>query len=116
MMPVQLDVRLFDEVDRLVGSAEYVVPQAAVEELRRLREGGGTEGTAAAVGLDLVRERCGVVDTSAAVADDAIVELAAAGRVAYVATNDLGLRDRVLSEDVSVLALRGRNKLAVTRP
>ena len=116
MMPVELEVRLFEEIDRLLDAHEAVVPQAVLEELRRLREGGGTEGTAAAVGADLVRERCRVVDTTTAVADDAIVELAAAGRVAYVATNDRALGDRVLGEDVSVIALRGRNKLAITRP
>ena len=116
MMPVQLDVRLFDELERVLDSYEPTAPQPVVEELRRLAEKGGTEGTAANVGHDLAIERCLVVDTEASYADDALVELAREGSVDYVVTNDLPLRDRILERDVPVIALRGRNKLAITRP
>ncbi|RQH01754.1 PIN domain-containing protein [Natrarchaeobius oligotrophus] len=133
MMPVELDVRVFDELDRLLGGAprapddgaderseadgfEPTTPQSVVEELRRLSEKGGTEGTAANVGHDLATERCLVVDTEASYADDALVELAREGTVDYVVTNDRPLRDRILETDVPVIALRGRNKLAITRP
>ena len=116
MMPVELDVRLFDELERLVDSFEPVAPQAVVEELRRLSEKGGTEGTAATVGHDLATERCLVVDTEASYADDALVELAREGTVDYVVTNDRPLRDRVLEANRPVIALRGRNKLAITQP
>lgn len=116
MMPVELDVRLFDELDRLLDSFEPTTPQPVLEELRRLAEKGGTEGTAANVGHDLAIERCLVVDTEESYADDALVELAREGVVDYVVTNDLPLRDRVLVERIPVIALRGRNKLAITRP
>ncbi|WP_435359624.1 DUF188 domain-containing protein [Haloarchaeobius sp. DFWS5] len=116
MMPVELDVRLFDELDRLLGMYEGVSPQAVVEELRRLSEKGGQEGTAATVGRDLATERCLIVDTEESYADDAIVELAREGHVDYVVTNDLPLRDRVLDAGIPVIALRGRNKLAITQP
>jgi uncharacterized protein len=116
MMPVELDVRLFDELERLIGAAELVAPQPVIEELRRLSEKGGTEGTAASVGHDLATERCLVVDTEESYADDALVELAREGSVDYVVTNDRPLRDRVLEASIPVLALRGRNKLAITQP
>ncbi|ELY92752.1 nucleotide binding protein PINc [Natrialba hulunbeirensis JCM 10989] len=116
MMPVELDVRLFDELDRLLDSFEPTAPQAVIEELRRLSEKGGREGTAANVGHDLATERCLVVDTEASYADDALVELAREGTVDYVVTNDRPLRDRVLEEHRPVIALRGRNKLAITQP
>ncbi|EMA33338.1 PIN domain-containing protein [Halobiforma nitratireducens] len=133
MMPVELDVRLFDELERLLGGTraspetatgeqpqtagyEPMAPQAVVEELRRLSEKGGTEGTAANVGHDLVTERCLIVDTEASYADDALVELASEGGIDYVVTNDRPLRDRVLEANVPVIALRGRNKLAITQP
>ena len=116
MMPVELDVRLFEELDRLLGEYEPTIPQAVLEELRRLSEKGGTEGTAANVGHDLAVERCLVVDTETADADDALVELAREGGIDYVATNDLPLRDRVLEAGRPVIALRGRNKLAITQP
>jgi len=131
MMPVELDVRLFDELDRLLGGVppvtetgdrdaadtlELTTPQPVLEELRRLSEKGGEEGTAASVGHDLATDRCLVVDTDASYADDALVELARAGIVDYVVTNDLALRDRVLEASIPVIALRGRNKLAITQP
>ena len=116
MMPVELDVRLFDELERLLDGFEPVAPQAVIEELRRLSETGGTEGTAANVGHDLATERCLVVDTEASYADDALVELAREGTVDYVVTNDRPLRDRVLEANRPVIALRGRNKLAITQP
>ncbi|ADB62315.1 conserved hypothetical protein [Haloterrigena turkmenica DSM 5511] len=116
MMPVELDVRLFDELERLLDDYETTAPQAVLEELRRLSEKGGEEGTAANVGHDLATERCLVVDTEASYADDALVELARGGVVDYVVTNDRPLRDRVLEASVPVIALRGRNKLAITQP
>jgi uncharacterized protein len=116
MMPVELDVRLFDELDRLLGAYEPTTPQPVIEELRRLSERGGTEGTAANVGHDLATERCLVVDTEESYADDALVELAREGNVDYVVTNDRPLRDRVLETSIPVIALRGRNKLAITQP
>jgi rRNA-processing protein FCF1 len=133
MMPVELDVRLFDELDRLLGDArrtpdassgeeprdsghEPVAPQAVAEELRKLSDTGGEEGIAASVGHDLATDRCLLLHTEASYADDAIVELAREGSVDYVVTNDKPLRDRVLDADVPVIGLRGKNKLAVTQP
>jgi rRNA-processing protein FCF1 len=116
MMPVELDVRLFDELDRLLDDYDPVAPQAVAEELRKLSDTGGEEGIAASVGHDLATDRCLLVDTEESYADDAIVELAREDSTDYVVTNDLPLRDRVLDADVPVIGLRGKNKLAVTQP
>jgi len=125
MMPVELDVRLFDELDRLLGGQstgegsagfEPIVPQSVVEELRRLSDSGGEEGMAASVGHDLATERCLAVATEASYADDAVVELAESSQADYVVTNDGPLQDRVLDAGVPVIALRASNKLAITRP
>ena len=112
MMPVEADVRLFDELDRLLGSYEAVVPEAVVAELEKLADGNGVEATAASVGRDLV-ERCTVVSTDADYADDAIVELAA--DCEYAVTNDRPLRRRLSEAGVPVICLRGGTKLAVTK-
>jgi rRNA-processing protein FCF1 len=116
MMPVELDVRVFEELDRLLGSdAEYVVPRSVVAELEKLSAAGnGTEATAASVGRDLV-SRCRVVETGESYADDAVVELAA-DEDGYVLTNDRPLRDRLLERGVRVIGLRGRNTLEITEP
>lgn len=130
--PVQAGVRLFEELDR-VAPGDRVVPAPVVDELESLADDGGEPARAASVGRDLV-DRCRVVDARAEYADDAVVELATGsvpadttGPVAdgetvalssprYVATNDRGLRDRLLSRDVRVIGLRGANTLAVTEP
>jgi rRNA-processing protein FCF1 len=117
MMPVELDVRVFDELDRLVGDADLVVPRAVVAELEKLRDAGtGEEATAAAVGRDLA-DRCRPVETEASYADDAVVELATGTAVdGYAVTNDRPLRDRLLERGVRVIGLRGRTTLQITEP
>ena len=101
------------DTSALMAPVEAIVRPLA--ELDRLREGAGEEATAASVGADLAR-RGERIETEASYADDALVELAAAGRVDYVVTNDGPLQDRVLARDVPVIGLRGRNTLAITEP
>ncbi len=116
MAPVERDLRPFDELDRIAPDATGVVPTSVVAELESLSAGppAGEETTAASVGLEL-STRLSTVTTTAAHADDALVELASEGRVAYVATLDADLRERVLARDVPVICLRGERKLTVTR-
>lgn len=116
MAPVELDVRLFEELDRILAAdLDLVVPRAVTAELEKLSRGGGTEGVAASVGADLAADRCRVEATDAQYADDAVVELAERG-CDYVVTNDKPLRDRLLERGVRVIGIRGRDKLAITEP
>jgi len=121
MMPVELDVRLFDELDRVFdhvspSAFELQVPQPVIGELRDLAAGGGEAGIAASVGQDLASDRCVSVAADAPYADDAVVELVDSDRADYVVTNDAPLRDRVLDRGVPVISLRGSNTLAITEP
>ncbi|WP_132056738.1 DUF188 domain-containing protein [Halorussus amylolyticus] len=127
MMPVESDVRLFEEVERLLGSSEsprdsdeptrgieYVVPRAVRDELAKLADGAGQEAVAASVGADLAADRCRTVEHEVSYADDALVELAP--EFDYVVTNDGPLKRRVLDAGTPVIHIRGRNKLAVSKP
>jgi len=116
MMPVECDVRVFEELDRLVDATELLVPEAVLDELAKLADGAGEEATAASVGLDLARERCRSVSHDADYADDAVVECAERGGVTHAVTNDGPLKRRLLAAGVPVISLRARNKLAVTQP
>ncbi|WP_330630901.1 PIN domain-containing protein [Halocatena halophila] len=110
MMPVECGVRVFEELDRLLETYECYTVEPVVAELQTLAESGhGTESTAARVGHDLTA-RCGILETEAAYADDALVELANDGACDYVVTNDRPLRDRL---SVAVICVRGQNKLAI---
>jgi rRNA-processing protein FCF1 len=112
MMPVECDIRVFEELDRLLGAADHVVPAPAVAELRKLSAGAGEAATAASVGLDLV-DRCSIRETDAEYADDAVIELAQADDVTHVVTNDRPLQERLGTSGVSVIGLRGGNKLGI---
>jgi rRNA-processing protein FCF1 len=115
MMPVETGVRVFDELDRLLGSYECVVPDAVRAELETLAESGGESGRAASVGADLA-SRCDFVTTAESYADDALFDLATAGAVDAVVTNDAPLRSRLLDAGVPVIHLRGQNQLTRTNP
>ncbi|WP_134671020.1 PIN domain-containing protein [Halorussus marinus] len=114
MMPIECDVRVFDELDRLLGEFECVVPRAVRDELSKLADGAGQEAVAASVGADLAADRCRTVDHDESYADDALVELA--DEVDYVVTNDAPLKRRVLDAGTPVIHIRGRNKLEISKP
>lgn len=115
MAPVERDVRLFEELDRLLGDIDLLVPEAVRAELDRLAAGGSAEATAARVGSDLA-ERGRTIDTSERDGDDALVALATAGEAEYVVTTDRPLRDRLLAAGVPVVETRGRTRLEITEP
>ena len=113
MMPVECDIRVFEELDRLFSpAAELVVPSAVLDELDRLASGSDEAATAASVGKDLAG-RCRVVETNVSYADDAIVELATDGKLDYVVTNDAPLRDRLRSHGVHVVSRQGETTLGI---
>ena len=114
MAPVEVGVRTFEELDRLLGEYEAVVPEAVLAELDRLSEGGGEAATAASVGADLARRECEPLPHDASYADDAVVEIGR--RVEYAVTSDMPLRGRLLEANVPVICLRDRTKLEITEP
>jgi rRNA-processing protein FCF1 len=114
MAPVEVGVRTFEELDRLLGEYEALVPEAVLEELDRLSEGRGETATAASVGADLARRECTPTAHDATYADDAVVEI---GRtVEYAVTSDMPLKRRLLEANVPVICLRGRTKFEITEP
>ena len=116
MMPVESEVRLFDELDRLLPAVDgYLAPDAVRDELDKLADGAGKEATAASVGRDLL-DRCTLAATEADYADDAVLELATRGDVTHAVTNDKPLKRRLLGAEIPVISLRGRNKLGITQP
>ena len=115
MAPVEANLRLFEELDRLLGAYDMVVPTAVIAELDGLQEGNGVEATAASVAADLAT-RAETVETDESYADDALLELVTTGRVDGVVTNDRPLSNRVLEAGAPVIGLRGRNTLEITEP
>ena len=116
MAPVEVGVRTFEELDRLLGEYEAVVPSAVLAELDRLSDGGGEAAKAASVGADLARRECRTVDHDTNYADDAVLEIGARDDVEYAVTSDMPLRGRLLEANVPVICLRGRTKFEITEP
>jgi rRNA-processing protein FCF1 len=168
MMPVELGVRIFDELDRLLGGPDdpsrpagvplrapaggeksegtrsgaagdigieaasgddesadsgidgvtLVVPEAVVRELEELSGSHSEEEVAASVGADLAGERCRTLPHEEGHADDAVVEIATDRRavIDYVLTNDRALRERLHTQGVPVICLRGHDQLTITNP
>lgn len=116
MLPVELEVRLFEELERLLGDVETIAPAAVLDELDRLSSEGGTVGKAARVGRSLAEEYCRVVEADAAGADDAVLELARSGLASHVVTADRELAKRVREAQSSAITPRGRRQLAIQPP
>lgn len=114
MMPVEANVRVFEELDRLLTNPELLVPRAVLDELDSLAGSHGEEAVAASVGRDL-SERCRPVEHEATEADDACVELAGEA-CELVCTNDRPLADRVREKGVPTVGLRAKKTLAITEP
>ncbi len=111
MIPIQFNVDIFDELQRL-GFDEFVVPKAVLDELDTLVERSrGKDKMAAKVARSLA-DRCEAVDITG-FADDVIVELAENSGAA-VLTNDIQLKNRLLEKDITVVYLRQKNRLATT--
>ena len=115
MMPVECNVRLFEELERVLGHVEPVVPAAVLAELEDRAGSASEEARAASVGRDLA-DRCAVVETDQDYADDAVLEAGLREPIAHAVTNDDALKRRLLDAGVSVISLRGKHKLAITQP
>jgi rRNA-processing protein FCF1 len=110
MIPIQFNVDIFTELQRL-GYDEFIVPQAVVNELKMLaKRSKGMDKTAAKVALSL-SERCKIVEETG-VADDVIVRLAEDIGSA-VLTNDIELKNRLYKKGIITVYLRQRNRLEI---
>ena len=111
MIPVQFNVDIFDELQRL-GFDEFVVPLAVINELETLvKRTRGKDKMAAKVARSLA-DRCEIMDATG-FADDVILELADEIGAA-VLTNDIKLKNRLCDKNITVVYLRQKNRLATT--
>lgn len=111
MIPIQFNVDIFDELQRL-GFDEFVVPTAVLDELDSLvGRTRGKDKMAAKVARSLA-DRCEIVDANG-FADDVIIKLANDVGAA-VLTNDINLKKRLQEKNITVAYLRQKNRLATT--
>lgn len=112
LLPHTRRIDIFAEIRRLLDDQyEIKVPQAVVDELAFIK-GGGRDGIAASVGLKLIESKGLSIIPSKGDADDFIVEYCEK-RPSVVATNDGGLKRRLLDAGVRVIFMRGKSHLCM---
>ena len=116
MIPVELGIRLFEEVELLLPTPTFIAPEPVLQELLFLKSGKGNASRAAKVGIDLAKTSCQIVSTENTAADEALMELSYTHQTDYVVTNDLSLRDRILGAGIPVIGVRGQNTLHLMEP
>jgi rRNA-processing protein FCF1 len=107
---------IFNEITDILGKCTFVVIAEIEGELRGLGRGNGKDAAAARFGLQLL-ERCDVLPGATYACgsvDDKIVRAAQEHRC-YVVTNDKELKQRLLSQGVAVIVVRGKKKLEIIR-
>jgi hypothetical protein len=129
LVPGQHKVDIFSALDRLLEEPyEIVLLEASLAELKRLATGTGADAQAAKLGLLLVEHQrrrdfaaasgsmCkalkSVPGSRKEHVDDAIVRIAEDDTL--VATNDAGLKRRLLEKGVRVIYLRQQKTLAIS--
>lgn len=112
MIPGQFGVEILSELERL-GFDSLIVPKPVVLELEKLSiEARGLDRRAARIALSLLDDKRFEILEAEGKVDDLIVDLAVELGAA-VLTNDIELKKRLCSKNVSVVYLRGKNHLSI---
>lgn len=112
MIPGQFGVEILSELERL-GFDSLIVPKPVVLELEKLSiEAKGLDRRAARIALSLIKDKRFEILEAEGKVDDVIVDLAVKLGAA-VLTNDIELKKRLCSKNVSVVYLRGKNHLSI---
>ena len=111
MMLFEFSIDLEDELTRLLGKFQILVPKPILEELRFLSEQGkGRKRTIAKPALDLIK-RYEIADADGT-GDDSVLFLAKKLN-GIVVTNDRDLRNRLKKAGLHTIFLRGKQKLVL---
>ena len=103
-------VDVFAEARALIGSADFVVPEAVVSELGKLEKKGlKLKKEIAVARATMEKNNVKTVKTGFSNADEALKNLASEG--CAIATNDKELKDAVMEMNGTVLHLRQRKYL-----
>jgi rRNA-processing protein FCF1 len=111
MMLFEHSIDLEDELTRLLGKVEIIVPKPIVDELIYLSENGkGRKKRLAKPALELIKDYK-VIDSEGK-GDDSVLFLAKKLN-AVVVTNDKELRNRIKAESLKTIYLRGKKRLVL---
>ena len=111
MMPFEYSINLEDELTRLLGKINILIPKPIVDELEYLSKNGkGRKKRLAKPALELIKNYK-IIDSEGK-GDDSVLYLAKKLQ-AIVVTNDRELRKRVKKESLQTIYLRGKKRLVL---
>jgi rRNA-processing protein FCF1 len=111
MMPFEYSINLEDELTRLLGKTNILIPKPIVDELIFLSKNGkGRKKLLAKPALELIKNYK-IVDSEGK-GDDSVLFLAKKIN-AIVVTNDRELRNRLKKESLQTIFLRGKKRLVL---
>ncbi|UCF50287.1 MAG: hypothetical protein JSU91_02050 [Thermoplasmatales archaeon] len=111
MMPFEYSINLEDELTRLLGKTNILIPKPIIDELIFLSKNGkGRKKLLAKPALELIKNYK-IVDSEGK-GDDSVLFLAKKLN-AIVVTNDRELRNRLKKESLQTIFLRGKKRLVL---
>ncbi len=115
MMPGKFRIDLIESLRDLLGAFEPVILEEVLREIAGLAQGHGSDAAAARVGLVLAA-RFGTVESECTgeTVDERIACYAIRNE-AMVATNDRGLREKLLAKGIAVISMKKQKKLDIIR-
>jgi len=112
LMLFEFQVDLEDELTRLVGKYNIIIPRPIYDELEFLSQHGkGKKRINAKASLNLVK-KYEIVDVDEKTGDDSVFSLARETKC-IVVTNDKELKNRLKKISISVIFLRAKKKLVI---
>jgi rRNA-processing protein FCF1 len=112
LMLFEFSIDLESELTRLLGKYKIIVPKPIYNELIFLsQEGKGQKRVNAKASLDLVK-KYEIIDIDAKDADESVLILAKKTN-GVVVTNDRELKKRLKKNSISIIYLRGKQKLTL---
>lgn len=115
MMPVQFGIDVFEEIRRLVGAFEPLVPAEVLGELQGLGRGHGRDSAAARFALTMAGSCTIIPGGSLGITVDERIASIAADTGCLVATNDRALRDLLRGRGIGVIFMRKQKTMEIVR-
>ncbi|ODS37511.1 MAG: hypothetical protein A7315_04035 [Candidatus Altiarchaeales archaeon WOR_SM1_79] len=116
MIPYKENIEIFQEIKRLVPEKyEIFTFTGVVNELKKIEEGKGSKGKdkiASRIALQLIEKKNIKVMESHGRVDKFIIDFAQRNKKnVIICTNDKKLREKLKELNVSIICMRGRNRL-----
>ena len=111
-MSFEFSIDIENEILILIGKSRIIIPKPIFNEIKLLSvRGKGKKKNIAKSSLELINKKYEIIDINIEKnADDAVI-LYAKKFNGIVVTNDIELRKRLRNESISVIYLRGKQKL-----